>query len=385
MITPEKEHLLVKYFSNEATAIELDELENWIGNPENEIILKDFTKVHYAITIAMKDSNSNKTKERLFNEMNRDKNIFRNGKIQSLLKYAALAIVFIGLGYFFRQHPFEPENKKSVIPAEEAITLETDHGEIQKLSNTGFNQIKDHTGNILGEQKGNKLVYNKKSTIKKLTYNTLKVPYGKKFDVLLSDGTRVFLNAGSSLKYPVRFLEGKQRQVFLEGEAYFDVVHDSKTSFMVGTQELDVEVYGTRFNVSNYASDAAINVVLIEGAVGLNTKTNESENTVRLEPGFKGTFDKTGKTLATGKVDTTLYTAWMNNNLVFRNTPFKTIIKQLERQYNIVIINNNKQLGEEAFNATFETKKETIEQVFEYFSKIHDVDYQIFNNKIIIN
>jgi hypothetical protein len=385
MINVRKEHLLIKYFSNEATAIELGELENWIGNPKNEIILRDFAKVHYAITIGMNDSNSNKTKERLLNEMRRDKNVFRNRKIQSLLKYAALAIVFIGLGYFYQHLPFDLGNKKNVIPMEEAITLETNKGDIQELSNTGSYQITDRSGNILGEQKGNTLIYNKRKNTKELVSNVLKVPYGKRFDIFLSDGTHVFLNAGSSLKYPVNFLEGEQRQVFLEGEAYFDVVHDSKTPFLVGTQELDVKVYGTKFNISNYASDTAIDVVLIEGSVGLNAKTNTSENMLKLTPGFKGAFDKTKKTLATEKVDTTLYTAWMDDNLIFRNAPFTTIIKRLERQYNVIIINNNKQLSHEAFNATFETKKETLELVFEYFNEIYDIDYQIFNNKIIIN
>ena len=75
----------------------------------------------------------------------------------------------------------------------------------------------------------------------------------------------------------------------------------------------------------------------------------------------------------------------MDGNLVFRNTPFTTIIKRLERHYNVDIINNNKQLGKEAFNATFETKRESLKQVFDYFDEIYNIDYQFSNNKVIIN
>lgn len=384
MLNPRKEDLLIKYFSKQANAAELDELENWIIEPKNEIVLKDFVKAHYAITIGMNNSNPNKIKERLLYEMRKDKSAFRNRKMNSLLKYAAIAVVFMGIGYFFQQYRFGIEYKKNVISFEEAITLETSNGEVQELSDKGSYQVKDKDGNILGEQKANKLVYHKTKNSIKLVYNVVKVPYGKKFDIFLSDGTHVFLNAGSSLKYPVNFLEGKQRHVFLEGEGYFEVAHDPTTPFLVGTQELNVKVYGTRFNVSNYASDTDIDVVLLEGSVGLETEKNNSKNVVKLNPGFKGAFDKSKKTLSTEKVDTTLYTAWMDDNLVFRNATFATIIKKLERQYNVVIINNNDQLSKETFNATFETNRESLKQVFEYFNEIYNIDYQFFNNKVVI-
>ena len=384
MINPRKEHLLIKFLSKEASALELDELEKWINNSENELILKDFVKVQYAITIGMNKSAPNKTRERLFNEIRKDKNAFRKRKILSVLKYAAVAVLFMGVGYFFQQSPFNIENQKNVVPAQEVVTLETKNGEVQELSNAGSYQMKDKDGNILGEQKGNKLVYHKTKDSKKLTYNVLKVPYGKRFDIFLSDGTHVFLNAGSSLKYPVNFPEGKLHRVFLEGEAYFDVVHDS-TPFLVNAQELDIKVYGTKFNVTNYASDNDIDVVLVDGSVGLKTRNGASEDLVKLSPGFKGGFNKTNKKLSKEKVDTTIYTAWMDGKLIFNNTPFKYILKRLERQYNVVIINNNETLGEEAFNATFKTKKETLEQIFEYFKKIHDINYKVFNNKIIID
>ena len=385
MIPQRIEHLLVKFLLNESDSHELDELEEWVKTAENQEVFKDFIKTHYTTVFGMKNVDPNKMKERLRREMRRDKNAHRKKKLLSITKYAAIALFFTCIGIFFQQYFFDGTNKGKMVPREEAITLQMDNGEVQIISDSTSSQIKDQDGAVLGEQSGGKLVYKKENLTEKLNYNVLKVPYGKKFDVYLSDGTHVFLNAGSSLRYPVSFLKGQTRQVFLSGEAYFDVAHDTKNPFLVGTQELNVKVYGTKFNVSNYASDNDIDIVLVEGSVAIEAKENNSDVQEKLKPGFKGAFDKTHKTISTEKVNTTIYTAWMNGDLVFRDAPFATIIKRLERQYNVIIINNNKKLDKEAFNATFETDRENLEQVFDFFDDVYNIDYQFSNNKIIIN
>lgn len=383
MISQREEHLLIKYLSKEANAMELDELEEWINNSDNEDVLREFVNTHYAITIGMNNSDPNKIKERLLREIRRDKKLFPNKKLYTFFKYAAIAIFFTVIGYFFQEIPIDKVGEENLILREEAITLEMNNGEVRNLSDKGTSQIIDQDGNVLGEQKEGKLVYGKSN--KTNIFNLLKVPYGKKFDIFLSDGTHVFLNSGSSLRYPISFSKEATRQVSLEGEAFFEVAQDTDHPFLVGTHELNVKVYGTKFNVSNYSSDNDIDVVLIEGSVALGIKEKVSDDDIQLEPGFKGGFDKTKKIITTEKVDPTVYTAWMDGYLVFRNTPFSTIIKQLERQYNVIIINNNQQLAIEAFNATFRTKEESLSEVMNYFDNIYDIDYQIFNNKIIID
>jgi hypothetical protein len=387
MINSREENLLIKYLSNEANTLELDELEEWISDPVNEKVLKRFVNVHYAVTIIMNHSNPGKIRERLLFEIRRDKIALGNRKMRLFFKYAALAIAFIGMGYFFQQLSFGRGNKINIVPKAEAITLELDNGDVQKMSILGTSQIKDRTGDVLGVHIKDKLVYDENKFVgsDQLTFNKLKVPYGKRFDVILSDGTHVFLNSGSTLKYPVSFVNEGPRQVFLSGEAYFEVSQDPQNPFLVGTQELNVRVYGTKFIVSNYASDNDIDVVLVEGSVAIETKKSGANHIEKLKPGFKGTFDKRRNALSTERVDTMVYTAWMDGDLVFRNAPFATIVKQLERQYNVVIINNNKQLNQVSFNATFETEKESLEQIFEYFNEVYDIDYQIYNGKIIIN
>jgi len=219
--------------------------------------------------------------------------------------------------------------------------------------------------------------------VEKLVYNELKVPYGKKFELLLSDGTQVNLNSGSSLRYPVKFIKGQERKVFLYGEAFFDVTKNTKNSFVVNVDDLNVMVYGTKFNVSSFEEDKDINTVLIEGSIGLYNSDSNKENISILEPGDLGAWDKNKKEISINKVDTRIYTSWIEGKLIFRKTPFKVICKKLERKYNVTIESNNNDLNNKLYNAVFEM--ETIEEVLTSFQKNYKLDYSIIENKIIIN
>jgi transmembrane sensor len=214
----------------------------------------------------------------------------------------------------------------------------------------------------------------------------LTVPFGKRFALLLSDGTKVHLNAGTSLKYPVKFLKGKERKVFLEkGEAYFDVAKDAKHPFVVNNDKINVRVLGTQFNMSSYPEDANITTVLVEGSVSLYASELEydANKATLLESGFKADWNKSTTSFKVDKADVEIYTAWIDGKIILKHMTFNSIIRKLERHYNVEITNNNKALGEDFITATFDI--ETIEQVFEVINEIHSIDYKINKNKIIIN
>ena len=138
-------------------------------------------------------------------------------------KIAVAASLFIGVlvgGYLYQQGYFTANNEALLIPVNEAITLELDNGTIEVIAENGEAKIMDNNGQIVGRQQGNQLVYSDEVILEELVYNTLTVPYGKRFDVQLSDGTVVYLNAGTSIKYPLKFISGENRQVFLTGEAF---------------------------------------------------------------------------------------------------------------------------------------------------------------------
>lgn len=379
--------LLENYFSAAVTTDDLGRLELWILKPENISVFKDYVKTNFAIQLSMNDSDPSILKERLLKEIRMDKRILLNRTMRKYSKYAAVAILFLGIGYFIKNDFFEEAQLDAVIPKEDVVTLQLENGDVEILSKNSSSEVKNGQGEIVGVQKGSRLVYKDKIKNVILAYNTLKVPYGKRFDIVLSDGTEVFLNAGSTLKYPVQFLTDSVRQVVLEGEAYFEVSHDSKNAFSVVSQGLSVTVLGTKFNVSNYEEDPQTEVVLVDGSVRLTPLKNSmgNTNTTLLEPGLKGTFNKVQKKITKEEVNTSLYTSWVRGQVMFRNSTFENIIKKLQRHYNVVIINNNSELANETFNASIDVETEGIEQVLEYFNKIYGIDYEIVSNKIIIN
>ena len=313
--------------------------------------------------------------------------------LNTVLKIAAVFIGVVGCTYFFLFQNFTNDVGQPLIK-QEAITLELENGSVEKLTKSDHKQFRNRQGKIVGLQKAGQLDYTSDSeqpagldnTDKPLEYHKLTVPYGKTFQLVLSDGTKVHLNAGTFLKYPVRFVKGKTREVFMEGEAFFDVHKNKEQPFIVNADDLGVKVLGTRFVVSSYPEDAYVNTVLLEGSVGLyksSQKKDREEYTV-LEPGFMGAWSKEQGDISVKEVDTGIYTAWTKGRMVFSHMKFKDIIKKLARCYNVSITNSNTQLGEETFTATFDVKIETMEDILESFKRNYGFDYDMENNQIKI-
>ena len=310
-----------------------------------------------------------------------------NSKKSNFKKYISIAasiVVLLGIGFAYQKDIFKTKTEPKFDFKSTDIVLQLENGNTQIISENNKVEVRDADGNVVGNQDGDKIVYDDNSALEKTTYNTIKIPYGKKFRLQLSDGTLVHLNAGTTLRYPVKFIAGENRQVFLDGEAFFDVAKDKKHPFIVNADALNVRVLGTHFNVSNYPEDAATDVVLVEGSVGMyrsNEEFDAAKNTI-LKPGFKGSFNRENTVISTKAVITDIYTSWINGGLTFRNMTFKNIITKLERRYNVTIINKNEKLANEKFNASF--SDESIEKVMSYFNDIHGINYTIKNNQILI-
>ncbi len=386
MIFPEAEieHIIVKYLLKEATTADLDALSKWICVADNAREFQDFVKTHYEITVAMNSPDNDKIIERLLQEMKKDKKPHPGRKTRSVLKYAAVAIFFLALGFLLKDKSQDLPQKEALVLGEESIRIEMENGKMQVINPEENNLLKDADGNVIGNQNKLQLSYRGVFEGKKMVYNTIHVPHGKRFDIILSDGTHVFLNSGTSLKYPIYFINGVERKVILSGEAYFDVAKDVKNPFVVNAGKMDIKVLGTKFNISNYPEDMDKHTVLVEGSIELyenGVKGGKSTPTL-LTPGVKAGWNKADKVVTVDKVDTRTYTAWIDGKLIFRNTTFKSIRNSLERHYNITIKNNNTILDEQLFDATFDV--ETIEHVLESFNKSYAINYKIINNQVII-
>ena len=162
---------------------------------------------------------------------------------------------------------------------------------------------------------------------------TLLTPSGGNYKVTLDDGTRVWLNAQSSLRYPTSFSGGKERVVELKGEAYFEVAHNSKQPFIVNTAIQKVKVLGTSFNINAYANENRTITTLVTGRVQINDKSDRKLNI--LTPLQQASND--GTSVAVENVDTDLYTAWKEGTFRFRSTPLPVALRQIERWYDLEI------------------------------------------------
>ena len=301
-------------------------------------------------------------------------------------RVAAVFIGFIGIAYFlYINKPATIIQEHSIV--NEEIVLKLSNGETQIITSNGQNKIIDQKGEVIGAQIGKKINYqnNSETISKELVYNELNVPYGKTFALILSDGTEVHLNAGTTLKYPVNFLNGQNRQVFLTGEAFFKVSKDIEHPFIVESNDLNIRVLGTSFNVSSYSENKNISTVLVEGAVRLYGKDElySEEKSKLLQPGKKAEWDKENQKITIQKVNTSFYTSWIDGTLVIEKLRFPEIIKRLERHYNIKIKNNNKELDNQVFTATFQV--ENIQEVLESFKANYSFKYIIEKDTITIN
>ena len=373
------ENLIVKFLTKEANSQELDLLFEWILDAENENIFNKYVEIYYKINYAMKKPDLKKIQDTLQRHIEKDRRKTKLKLLYRTMKYAAVLVIGIAITIpFFYDKTLVKVNNTSESINDNAITLEVHNGKILTIEdNEKKFLLNDESLQKVKVTEG-ALDY-KDVAINKLIYNTLKVPNGKMYSLILSDGTKVYLNSGSSLTFPVQFLNNMNRKVELLGEAYFEVESDNQNPFLVSMSSLEVEVTGTRFNVSNYANSSSVETVLVEGKVSLKT----SNENVLLKPGEKADWNIDNKKILVKKVDTKIYTAWKDGKLMFNNINFKNIRERLERHFNIEIKNYNKQLDNEFFDASFDI--ETIVEILESFKKSYHFNYKILDNEIIIN
>ena len=379
------EKLIIKYISQTANLEDLTRLMKYLEDKKNLETFKSYIKTNYYSIYAMQNIDRKDILDVLQKRISEEKRkISRKKTYKKLFKYAALLTLFFSMGYYYNTFQTSPQ-LDLIVPQEDDIVLTTSDG--RNIILTEEQDEIEIESKLSLKKKSGQLNYNKtfhaNNDVKEPVIHSINVPFGKRFKIVLSDGTLVHLNSGSTFKYPVVFDNKKPREVFLKGEAFFDVAERKNQIFSVNTESINVEVYGTQFNFKNYTEDNFSDVVLVSGSVGLYSNFNK--NITKLNPGVKGSFNKTDFTISQDKINTSLYTSWIDGQIIFRNESFENILTKLERLYNVEIINNGKRDPSETFNAKIDIDVEDINEVLSYFKKIYNIKYQTFNNKIIIN
>lgn len=215
----------------------------------------------------------------------------------------------------------------------------------------------------------------------------VKAPLGSKTEIELSDGTKIWLNSGSEVHYPPIFDRNK-RDIYLTGEAFFNVQKDKEVPFFVHTDDVDIKVLGTSFNVKSYPEEDLVETTLVEGLININKKG--SSRVLQLKPNEKATFikdinnrERAEQFVVTENIDTELYSSWRSGKLVFKREKFGDLTLKMERWYNVHITVENDKLFEERVTGVFEN--ESIEQALEALKISVPFSYKISKNNITIN
>lgn len=302
-------------------------------------------------------------------EPKKKKNKIKKLVLQSI-KYAAVGILFFSLG-IISYYYFKPENTLFI---SKEIVLNQNQESAHLVLSDGKKIIFPEKESKIEYHKNGQIVINKKDTIQverlisKNELNHLFVPFGRNSSIKLPDGTLAFLNAGSQLDYPDTF-EGNKREVSLSGEGYFEVKHNAEKPFIVKTYKMDVEVLGTKFNLSAYASDNIIETILVEGKVKLKKTGFSLLNTDQiLTPNQRAAYyPEDGKTNIS-EVDVNNYISWRDGYLNFETLALNRVVKRLERYYNIRIIMEDPFLGMKTISGKLSLNEEP-ERVLDVLAK----------------
>jgi len=213
-------------------------------------------------------------------------------------------------------------------------------------------------------------------------YYTSIAPKGSVSEMILPDGSHIFLNSGSEIKYTVDGTDGI-REIFLNGEAWFQVAKMIEKPFLVHTSIYDIQVTGTSFNVKAYPEDKEVTTTLEEGAVIVKSSVNiKLAEEAQLKPGEQLVYNKESRKISIAEVNTRWYTSWKDNKLVFVNMSLKDLKTLLERKYGVEIEFSDQSILNYHYDGTL--KNETILEVLEILENTLPIQYQIVGQKIVI-
>ena len=297
--------------------------------------------------------------------------------------YAASVIILVVAGWFIFQMSDNgdtiQEGKKvaRITPGTQKAILHLDNGEQLVLADNNTVVVEDSLSGRI-EQVDKSLVYQTESTVKEERLNVLEIPNGGEFQVTLADGTKVCLNAGTKLTYPIAFV-GKERRVHLEGEGYFEVKRDENKPFIVEINGMEVKVLGTSFNLRSFAADNRSTATLISGKIEVKTSLRR----VELSPNQQADLWVGENKLDVREVDAAVYSAWTKGRFVFRRERLETILDDVSRWYNVTVFYEQSSAKDILFSGIMERYAD-ISKTLEMLEKTGKVSFIIDEQKIIV-
>jgi len=376
MEKPDFDKMLEKYSKGECTPQELDFIESWYlqyqkdaaplaqAELENEVARMTESIGQMTPLVASQQS------------------LFR--RLRLPLSIAASILVILGIGFLLL-----PEHQKDqgvnqqaevlISPGRQAASLTLGNGKKIFLSDQQPGKVAQEAGVTITKTSSGELIYEIKDKKNKASgFNTLATKNGETYRVRLPDGSTVWLNAASSMKYPASFQNRAERIVQLSGEAYFEIYKDRKHPFIVKSRGQQVEVLGTHFNVNAYNNEPAVITTLLEGSVRLKS----DRGTVKvLKPGQQAELTNAG--ISIQQADMRLVTAWKDGYFRFSDESLQSVMRKISRWYNVEVA-FQKGLPEDTYSGAV-TRHSDIRQVLEIMEGANNIHFTIKGRRIIIS
>lgn len=355
--------LVVKHIKRTLSQEEQKELDGWLAHSkENEKLferLVDAKRLEAAME-HFPSKNKQQAWENIVTKSGQSHD--RKKTYGQFIRYAAAVLIVFSSWAFFKywsspSYDTATETEMAVVdssvihPGKNSAILTLEDGSVIVLDTAGDGEVTTQYGYTIRKLADGKLVYDLSGLdVDKLKagYNTVTTPKGGEYQLVLADGTKVWLNAMSSLKFPTAFSD-KKRRVELTGEGYFEVAEDKNKPFLVNAKDVEVEVLGTHFNISAFADEESIKTTLLEGSVRIKRGTQ----TGILKPGQEATaFDgKTGFVVQGADIDWTM--AWKNGYFIFKDEPIESLMARISRWYNVDVAYEGRPKKDNTFGGKF--------------------------------
>lgn len=351
--------LLLKYEQGICTEYEKAQLESWYVRQEIPSVFE------------LSETELDTELNRIWKSLEEEHKVIPIQPLWPKIAVAASILFFLTVGIYFYLNQFSVsenktelvENIKDIQPGSNKAILIDASGNQEDLHEEVF-VVAEHDANLIENGK--------------VSYNTVLTPKGGQYQVILSDGTHVWLNAASSLKYPVSF-SGKERKVEISGEAYFEVAHNSAKPFKVVSDNQVVEVLGTHFNVNTYLDEPAVKTTLLEGSVKVSSLLENNTSGLILKPGEQAIH--TVQHIIKTQTDTEQVIAWKNGFFQFENASLESVMRQIARWYDLDVEYNGK-ISKRVFNGKV-YRNMSLSKVLSVLS-FSKVNYKVDNKRLII-
>lgn len=351
------ENLLSKYCIGTISGEELRVLSEWMNESEhNKKLATDLLRTYRSERAyhAYNEINETSALTQIMLKVGEIKKRRRLLFLRNIAASLTLLIVCSITAYYFldKQPEAPPFLAEEILPGSSRAILVLSDGNQIDLEESGDSAIVGKEGEKI--KKTHALLDYQGTETRKEVFNTIYTPRGGEYSLVLSDGTKVWLNADSQLSYPVKFI-GQTRKVNLKGEAYFEVAHNPQSPFIVELKNSSVEALGTSFNIRSYSDEAVTATTLVEGKVKVVIENNQAI----LEPGNQAIFFDQGETIEVKNVDPQIFTSWKDGLFIFRKRSMNEIFCSLSKWYDFEVVYENPELKALHFSGDLE-KYQTI-------------------------